>query len=57
MLDADPKLRREYRIKLKTDEEFASDAKARLDWFYERTPYYDERYLLYPVAREAGGGE
>ena len=52
MLEADPALRREYETRLKSDEEFRDDASARLNWFYERTPYYDERHLLYPVARE-----
>jgi len=23
-----------------------------LQWFYERTPFYDDRYRLYPVGRE-----
>ena len=52
MLEADPVLRREFQARLKSDEEFRADADARLRWFYERTPYYDEQYLLYPVARE-----
>ena len=25
---------------------------ARLAWFYERTPFYDQRFRLYPVGRE-----
>ena len=29
-----------------------ADADARLAWFYARTPYYDDRYLLYPIGRE-----
>jgi len=52
MLKADPKLRREFEAKLKADRKFAADPDARLQWFYERTPYYDERYLLYPIGRE-----
>jgi hypothetical protein len=52
MLDQDPQLRRKFEARLKSDEEFRGDAEARLRWFYERTPYYDQRYLLYPVARE-----
>ena len=31
---------------------FAADGDARLAWFYERTPFYDDHYLLYPVGRE-----
>ncbi|MCY7338381.1 MAG: carboxypeptidase, partial [Sphingomonas bacterium] len=52
MLAADPALRRKFEAKLKADPKFAADPAARLGWFYERTPYYDERYLLYPVGRE-----
>ncbi len=25
---------------------------ARLQWFYERTPFYDDHFRLYPVGRE-----
>ena len=52
MLAANPALRREFEAKLKSDRKFAADPDARLGWFYERTPYYDERFLLYPVGRE-----
>ena len=52
MLAADPKLRAEFQGKLRSDPKFAADPDARLGWFYERTPYYDERFLLYPVGRE-----
>ena len=52
MLASDPALKREFEAKLAADPKFAADGDARLGWFYERTPYYDERYLLYPVGRE-----
>jgi hypothetical protein len=52
MLAADPALRAEFEAKLAAEPEFAADGDARLQWFYERTPFYDERYRLYPVARE-----
>jgi hypothetical protein len=52
MLARDPALRRAFEAKLKSDPKFAADPDARLGWFYERTPYWDERYLLYPVGRE-----
>ena len=52
MLAADPKLKAAFEAKLKADPKFAADPQARLGWFYERTPYYDERFLLYPVGRE-----
>ncbi|MGZ8866820.1 MAG: M14 family metallopeptidase [Thermoanaerobaculia bacterium] len=52
MLAADPKLAEEFRKKLATDAEFRASADLRLRWFYSRTPFWDERWLLYPVARE-----
>ena len=52
MLATDPKLKAAFEAKLGADPEFAADPKARMRWFYERSPYYDDRYLLYPVGIE-----
>jgi murein tripeptide amidase MpaA len=52
MLAADPKLKVEFEEKLARDPKFAKEPAARLRWFYERSPYYDDRYLLYPVGIE-----
>lgn len=52
MLAADPRLAAEFRKKLAEDPQFRSSESARLDWFYSRTPFFDERWRLYPVARE-----
>jgi hypothetical protein len=52
MLAADPKLADEFRKKLATDAAFRADSAARLQWFYQRTPFWDDRWLLYPIARE-----
>ncbi len=51
MLDSDPKLAVEFQQKLLNDSAFAGNARARLEWFYERTPYYDQEYRVYPVGR------
>jgi len=51
MLTEDPALRDEFELALK-DSAFAADAEARKKWFFERSPYYDAEYLLYPVGRE-----
>jgi hypothetical protein len=51
MLEADPDLKRRFEQKLDTDEELATNSYRRLMWFYEQTPFYDQQYLLYPVAR------
>ncbi len=52
MLAEDPKLAEEFRRKLESDDAFRASAHARLQWFYERTPFYDERARQYPVGRE-----
>ncbi len=52
MLETDPGLAEEFRRALEEDEELAGDPAARLQWFYRRTPWFDERWNLYPVARE-----
>jgi hypothetical protein len=51
MLAADPDLRAAFEARLLADAEFAGSASARLEWFYEKTPFYDETYRLYPVSR------
>ena len=51
-LTGDPKLKAEFETKLRDDPKFAADPDARKRWFYERSPYYDDRYLLYPVGIE-----
>ncbi|RZJ00153.1 MAG: carboxypeptidase [Brevundimonas sp.] len=52
MMAADPALKAEFEAKLAAEPEFAANGDARLQWFYERTPFYDDRYRLYPVGRE-----
>jgi hypothetical protein len=52
MLADDPKLKAEFEAKLAADAIFAADPAGRMRWFYERSPYYDDRYLLYPVGIE-----
>lgn len=52
MLATDPALKAAFDAKLAADPDFAANGHARLAWFYARTPYHDERYLLYPIGRE-----
>lgn len=52
MLAADPALAAEFRAKLAADPAFAKEGDRRLEWFYERTPFYDARYMIYPIGRE-----
>jgi hypothetical protein len=51
MLSEDPELEKEFNDKLAEDETFGDDAQARLNFFYERSPYYDSHYLVYPIMR------
>ena len=51
MMADDLALRLEFEQKLVDDPAFATDSNARLMWFYEKTRYYDQNYLRYPVAR------
>jgi murein tripeptide amidase MpaA len=50
MLENDPELNKSFKEALK-DPEFAANPRARLQWFYERSPYYDRNYLIYPIGR------
>ncbi len=50
MLVKDENLRTEFTEKLK-DEKFAKSPRARLNFFYERSPYARERLGIYPVGR------
>ena len=52
MLEDDPELQKRFEEKLANDAEFAGDARARLHWFYEQSPYHDAQYQLYPVYRQ-----
>jgi hypothetical protein len=51
MIKDDPSLLEEFNKKLLEDEEFANSPYARLNFFYERTPYFDKQWNLYPVMR------
>ena len=52
MLADDPALKQEFEHALAADPALAKDPKARLQWFYRRTPFADQRFALYPVGRE-----
>lgn len=51
MLASDPEIAAAFRAKLAKDPEFAKDPQARLQFFYQRHPSWDERLNLYPVYR------
>jgi hypothetical protein len=51
MLANDPEIKKEFEEKLKTDEAFRNNHRARLDFFYERSPYPDKQLNVYPIFR------
>lgn len=52
MLANDPKIAAEFAQRLETDAAFRASADQRLMFFYERSPYFDQRWRLYPIGRE-----
>jgi hypothetical protein len=50
MLASDPALKAEFDARLQ-DEAFAGSPRARLRFFYERSPYFDAEFSRYPVLR------
>jgi murein tripeptide amidase MpaA len=53
MMAKDPKLKAEFERKVQTDPRFAANPAARLEFFYDRSPWADSRLGLYPVGRLA----
>ncbi len=51
MLAEYPGLKAEFEARLAADEKFAADPRARLNFFYQRSPYLDSELGLYPVWR------
>ncbi|NIM65325.1 MAG: peptidase M14 [Candidatus Latescibacteria bacterium] len=51
MLASDPDLKEEFEQKVAEDSTFVGNQWAVLNWFYERTPYWDDRKDVYPVGK------
>jgi hypothetical protein len=51
MLAQDPAVAADFKQRLDSDPAFAQDPGARLDYFYRRSPSWDERLNLYPIYR------
>jgi hypothetical protein len=51
LLSADPKLKAEFEQKVASDAKFAASSQERLNWFLERSPWWDKRIGLYPVGK------
>jgi hypothetical protein len=50
-LQADSSLAAAFQKRVAEDAEFAKSPAARLDFFYQRHPSWDEQFNLYPVFR------
>jgi hypothetical protein len=57
MLAEDAALRAEFERALRDDPKRRASRGERLDWFYRRTPFFDERWRLYPVGREVSASD
>lgn len=51
-LKVDSKLKADFEAAQKADTKLQKDGDARVQWFYERSPFYDATYLKYPVLIE-----
>jgi hypothetical protein len=47
----DPALRAAFEERVAADPDFAANPRARLEFFYARSPYYDAHHNVYPIAR------
>jgi hypothetical protein len=51
MLEQDPKLKEEFDAKIENDPDFTSSSWSILNWFYQRSPYWDQEINVYPIGR------
>lgn len=52
LMKKDPSLKKTFEAKKSSDQNFAADGEAQLDWVYKHSPYYEEKTLRqYPVYR------
>lgn len=51
MIQKNPQKKVEFDQKKATDKIFASDPDVQLNWFYSKSPYWDNNYNLYPIGR------
>ena len=46
-----PKLKSEFTEKKRNDDDFAINPHAILNWFYQKSPYWDDKIAVYPIGR------
>lgn len=51
MLASDPSIKAEFERKKAEDSAFANNPLLILDWFYQKSPYWDKKQSIYPVGK------
>ncbi len=51
MLEKEPSLKQEFELWKAAHPQMANDSWAQLNWFYSRTPWFDQQYGKYPICR------
>jgi hypothetical protein len=51
MIENDPDLKISFMEKVSSDSAFANDPNKRLEYFYRRSPYFDQSWNVYPIMR------
>lgn len=51
LLQEHPEWRSELEKEKQNNPSLANDPRRQLDWIYQRSPYYEDTHLLYPIAR------
>ncbi len=51
MMAENPSLKQEFETKKKEDSTFAANPQLILNWFYNKSPYNDQRKMVYPVGK------
>lgn len=51
MLAENPDLKKELEQKMQTEEGFRQSPQRILNWFYSKTPYWDQRLAIYPIGK------
>jgi hypothetical protein len=47
----DPAIKKEYEHKMRSDSVFAKNPQQILFWFYAKSPYVDQRRMIYPIGK------
>ena len=51
MMDKDPQLKADFDLKYNSDSTFRNNQYEIYNWFYSKTPYWDQKLNIYPIVR------